>query len=81
MISWVCLSFDGKRFFPFLRQRVLELLARVIQFWLSFLCFYFIHLCILVVLGVRYCAGAFSSYGERGLLFIVEHMFWARGLR
>ena len=32
-------------------------------------------------LGVRYCAGAFSSYGEQGLLFLGEHMFWARGLR
>ena len=62
----VCLSFDSKRFFPFLRQRVLELLERVIQFWLFFFVFLF-YLCIyLVVLGVRYCAGASLVTVSRG---------------
>ena len=35
----VYLSFDSNRFFLFLGQRVLELLARVIQFWLFFFVF------------------------------------------
>lgn len=76
----VYLSFDSKRFFPFLGQRVLELLARVKQFWLFFFVF-LINLFILVVLGVRYGTRAFSGYGEQGLLFIVEHVVWAHGLR
>ena len=29
----------------------------------------------LAALGLRCCARAFSSFGERGLLFVVEHGF------
>ena len=35
LIAGVYHSFDSNRFFPLLRQRVLELLARAIQFWLE----------------------------------------------
>ena len=44
------------------------------SFYLSFFCcFYCIYLLILflAVLGLRCCAQAFSSCGERGLLFVV----------
>ena len=60
----VCLSFDSKRFFPFLRQRVLELLARVIQFWLFFFVFLF-YLCIYFGgVGCSLLCRGFSSYVE-----------------
>ena len=49
----------------------------------SFLCnifyllilFYFLNLFILAVLGLRFCARAFSSCSERGLLFVVVLRF------
>ena len=34
--------------------------------------FFFSNLLFLAVLGLCYCAWAFSSCGERGLLFVVE---------
>ena len=44
---------------------------------------YFIYL-FLAVLGLRYCAQACSSCGERGLLFVVVRrllLLWSRGSR
>ena len=40
----------------------------------SFFFFYkFIYLFIFAVLGLRFCTWAFSSSGERGLLFVAVH--------
>ena len=61
-------------------------------FLIYFFIYYFIYL-FLAVLGLRCCTWAFSSCGERGLLFfmvrglliavaslVAEHGPWARGL-
>ena len=64
-------SVDGYVFFGYCKEYCLDSSGAVCLFLLLFYKFiYFIYL-FLAALGLRCCTQAFSSCGERGLLFLV----------
>ena len=44
-----------------------------IHYFVCLLCFYKSIYLFLAALGLHYCTWAFSSFGERGLLFVAVH--------
>ena len=65
---WLFVKFS-KNFYPFFKIIVLAIISHLIFFINLFIYMYLI----LAALGLRCCTWAFSSCGERGLLFVVVH--------